>query len=56
MMALPLDVVINRSPMWTLRHLDRVLHSWHALLRPGGRLICIHGLSTMKRSEATSFH
>ncbi len=50
--AASFDAVTNRSLIWTLREVDVALADWCALLRAGGRVICLYGLSTMKRSEA----
>jgi ubiquinone/menaquinone biosynthesis C-methylase UbiE len=38
------DALTNRSLIWTLLQLDAALAAWHALLRPGGRLVCFYGL------------
>ena len=38
------DVVISRHVLWTLRDPAFALANWHALLRPGGRLIVVDGL------------
>jgi ubiquinone/menaquinone biosynthesis C-methylase UbiE len=38
------DALTNRSLIWTLLELDAALAAWHALLRPGGRLVCFYGL------------
>lgn len=39
------DVVINRSLLWTLREPECAFTTWHALLAPGGRAICIYGIN-----------
>jgi SAM-dependent methyltransferase len=38
------DVVISRSVIWTLREPGTAFSNWHALLRPGGRVVAIYGL------------
>lgn len=37
------DVVGNRHLLWTLREPATAMANWHALLRPGGRLVAVDG-------------
>jgi len=39
------DVVINRSLLWTLRQPETAFGHWYELLRPGGRVVTVYGLS-----------
>lgn len=39
------DVVINRSLLWTLRQPETAFGHWYELLRPGGRVATVYGLS-----------
>lgn len=39
------DVVINRSLLWTLREPETAFGSWYELLRPGGWVVTVYGLS-----------
>src|ERR1700704_4893516 len=39
------DVVANRNILWTLLDPARAFSNWHAALRPGGRLIALHGVN-----------
>jgi SAM-dependent methyltransferase len=38
------DVVANRNVMWTLLDPARAFRNWFTVLRPGGRLIALHGI------------
>ena len=38
------DVVANRNVMWTLLDPARAFRNWLTVLRPGGRLIALHGV------------
>ncbi len=38
------DVVAHRNVMWTLLDPARAFRNWFAVLRPGGRLIALHGV------------
>ena len=38
------DVVFARHVVWALPDPLRALHNWVALLKPGGRLICVEGV------------
>lgn len=46
------DAVTNRHLLWTLRDPERALRSWHALLRPGGRLVLIDGIWSFDDDDA----
>jgi SAM-dependent methyltransferase len=39
-----LDVVANRNVIWTLLDPMRAFRSWWNLLRPGGKILAIHGV------------
>jgi SAM-dependent methyltransferase len=39
-----LDVVANRRVIWTLLDPMRAFRNWWTLLRPGGRVVAIHGV------------
>jgi len=45
------DVVISRSLIWTLREPDSAFGNWYALLRPGGRVVAIYGLSAAEQPD-----
>jgi SAM-dependent methyltransferase len=38
------DVVANRNVMWTLLDPEQAFRNWFTALRPGGRLIALHGV------------
>lgn len=38
------DAIVSRHVLWTLADPPLALKNWHALLRPGGRLVVIDGL------------
>jgi SAM-dependent methyltransferase len=40
------DVVAHRNVMWTLLDPARAFRNWFTILRPGGRLIALHGVHT----------
>jgi len=40
------DVVAHRNVMWTLLDPARAFRNWFTVLRPGGRLIALHGVHT----------
>src|SRR6476646_9854178 len=42
--AASLDVVANRNVIWTLIDAPRAFRNWWKLLRPGGRILAIHGV------------
>lgn len=44
--AASFDAVVSRSLLWTLREPARAFASWFRLLRPGGRVVAIYGLSS----------
>jgi SAM-dependent methyltransferase len=44
LLASSLDVVANRNLLWTLLDPALAFRSWYALLRPGGRVLAIHGV------------
>ncbi len=44
------DAVVSRSLIWTLREPERAFGNWWTLLRPGGRVVAIFGLTP---AEAT---
>jgi SAM-dependent methyltransferase len=48
------DVVISRSVIWTLREPLLAFRNWHALLRPGGRVVAIYGLEASTPEDAGS--
>jgi ubiquinone/menaquinone biosynthesis C-methylase UbiE len=50
------DVVINRSLIWTLREIPAAFGAWYRLLRPGGRLVAIYGLSTQASAAGEPSH
>lgn len=37
------DAITNRHFLWTLREPETAFRNWHALLRPGGRIVSIDG-------------
>jgi SAM-dependent methyltransferase len=37
------DAITNRHFLWTLREPETAFRNWHALLRPGGRVVSIDG-------------
>jgi SAM-dependent methyltransferase len=39
------DVIANRNVLWTLVDPARAFRNWYAALRPGGRLIALHGVN-----------
>jgi SAM-dependent methyltransferase len=39
------DVIANRNILWTLVDPARAFRNWYAALRPGGRLIALHGIN-----------
>jgi SAM-dependent methyltransferase len=41
------DVVAHRNVMWTLLDPARAFRNWFTVLRPGGRLIALHGVHTV---------
>ena len=43
--AASVDVVANRNILWTLLDPARAFRNWFAALRPGGRLIALHGIA-----------
>ncbi len=43
--AASFDVVVNRSLLWTLREPETAFRNWYLLLKPGGRVAAIYGLS-----------
>ena len=46
------DVVTNRHVLWTLLDPARAFARWHALLRPGGRLVAIDSLWEQERQTS----
>jgi SAM-dependent methyltransferase len=45
------DVVANRNILWTLLDPARAFRNWFAALRPGGRLIALHGIANADGSR-----
>ena len=43
-----LDVVANRNVLWTLLDPAKAFRNWWTLLRPGGRIVAIHGGTEVK--------
>ena len=39
------DVIANRNILWTLVDPARAFRNWYVALRPGGRLIALHGVN-----------
>jgi SAM-dependent methyltransferase len=39
------DAIVSRSVIWTLREPATAFRNWYQLLRPGGRVLAIYGLS-----------
>jgi SAM-dependent methyltransferase len=48
------DVVANRNVLWTLLDPERAFRNWFAVLRPGGRLIVVHGVNTGTAANETA--
>jgi SAM-dependent methyltransferase len=42
--ASSVDVVANRNVLWTLLDPELAFRNWYALLRPGGRVLAVHGV------------
>ena len=51
----PYDVIIERHVIWTLPHPKEALRAWHALLKPGGRVILIEGIFDMPSLSHTVY-
>jgi SAM-dependent methyltransferase len=50
--ASSVDVLTNRNVLWTLLDPARAFRNWFGVLRPGGRLLVLHGVPTPQ--EATT--
>jgi SAM-dependent methyltransferase len=48
------DVLANRNIMWTLLDPARAFSNWFAALRPGGRLIALHGITNTDSTAITN--
>jgi SAM-dependent methyltransferase len=48
------DAVANRNVLWTLLDPERAFRNWFAVLRPGGRLIVVHGVNTGTAANETA--
>ena len=46
-----LDVVANRNVIWTLLDPARAFRNWWALLRPGGRVLAVHGVRLDEQTD-----
>jgi SAM-dependent methyltransferase len=47
------DVLANRNIMWTLLEPARAFRNWFTALRPGGRLIALHGITNTDSTAIT---
>ncbi len=47
------DVIANRNILWTLLDPARAFRNWFAALRPGGRLIALHGITNANSTAIT---
>ncbi len=47
------DVVVSRSLLWTLREPETAFRNWYQLLRPGGRVVAVYGLSPFMPGTAS---
>jgi SAM-dependent methyltransferase len=50
------DVVAHRNVMWTLLDPERAFRNWFTVLRPGGRLIALHGVGTNIDRQPSAVH
>lgn len=48
------DAVANRNVLWTLLDPERAFRNWFTALRPGGRLIVVHGVNTGSAADVTA--
>jgi len=48
------DALANRNVLWTLLDPERAFRNWFTALRPGGRLIVVHGVNTGSTAVETS--
>lgn len=51
----PYDVIIERHVIWTLPQPQLAVQAWHALLKPGGRVILIEGIFDMPSHTDTIY-
>lgn len=48
-----IDAVVSRSVLWTLREPEKAFRNWYELLRPGGRVVAIYGLTPSRQDAPT---
>jgi SAM-dependent methyltransferase len=44
--AASMDVITNRNVLWTLLEPEVAMQNWFKILRPGGRIVVLHGVPT----------
>jgi SAM-dependent methyltransferase len=47
------DLLTNRNVLWTLLNPQRAFRNWFRLVRPGGRILVLHGVPTPQDTDVS---